>query len=101
MKVNNSLKPAATSGVKDIKARARTSRAPSGSGGSRESVQIQPRAAQLAALEAGLDNVDTIDSARVDEIRLAISEGRFEINAEAVASRLLDAAKEHLLKGGR
>lgn len=35
-----------------------------------------------------------IDMARVDEIRAAIREGRFEINAEAISEKLIESAKE-------
>ena len=35
-----------------------------------------------------------VNAARVQEIRQAISEGRFEINASAVADRLISAARE-------
>jgi negative regulator of flagellin synthesis FlgM len=35
-----------------------------------------------------------VDAARVAELKQAISEGRFKVNAEAVADRLIDTVKE-------
>jgi negative regulator of flagellin synthesis FlgM len=41
-----------------------------------------------------------IDQARVQEIRLAIAEGRFQINASAIADRLIDTARDLLQQQG-
>lgn len=35
-----------------------------------------------------------VNSAKIAEIRQAIAEGRFAINAEAIAGRLIDSARE-------
>lgn len=40
------------------------------------------------------DDAAPIDSSKVQEIRQAISEGRFKINPEAIADRLIDSARE-------
>ena len=61
----------------------------------RESVQLSPLAAQLNNIESSLET-ETVDSARVAEIKLAIAEGRFEVNAEKVADRLIDATRDFL-----
>lgn len=52
---------------------------------------------QLSSLSAHLltsDDEQTFDIARVSEIKQAISEGRFTINAGAIADRLISSAKE-------
>jgi len=41
--------------------------------------------------------VNVVDSARVDAIKQAISEGRFNVNSEVVADRLVASVKEYLL----
>ncbi|NJA89129.1 flagellar biosynthesis anti-sigma factor FlgM [Rhodocyclus tenuis] len=41
-----------------------------------------------------------VDTAKVAQIRQAISEGRFSINADAIAGRLVDSARE-LVQAGR
>jgi negative regulator of flagellin synthesis FlgM len=37
---------------------------------------------------------ETFRAERVEAIKRAIAEGRFEINAEAIAERMLDSARE-------
>jgi negative regulator of flagellin synthesis FlgM len=51
---------------------------------------------QFAAIECSLARVEVIDQARVAEIRRQIREGRFEVDSEVVADRLLSAAREML-----
>ncbi len=63
----------------------------------RDNVQITSLSSQLQALESGLSDVSVVDTARVDAIKQAISEGRFKINSEAVADRLLNTVKELVL----
>lgn len=60
-------------------------------------VDIGPLAGQLAALESSLENVQVVDTQRVEAIKQAISEGRFRVNADAVADRLLSTVKELVL----
>lgn len=40
---------------------------------------------------------EVIDTAKISEIKLAISEGRFKVNPEVVADRLLESVKELIL----
>lgn len=42
-----------------------------------------------------------VNSARVAEIRKAIAEGKFTINPEAIATRLIDSARELVASGRR
>jgi negative regulator of flagellin synthesis FlgM len=58
---------------------------------------VSPLANQLQALESKLNDVNVVDSARVDAIKQAISEGRFSVNSEVVADRLIASVKEYLL----
>jgi negative regulator of flagellin synthesis FlgM len=62
----------------------------------RESVQLSPLAAQLQDIESRLEAEQSVDTARVAEVKLAIAEGRFEVNAEKVADRLIDATRDFL-----
>ena len=39
---------------------------------------------------------EPVNAARVQEIRQAIAEGRFQINADAIADRLIESARELL-----
>jgi len=49
---------------------------------------------ELAAQLQSPGDAETFDSGRVSEIRQAITEGRFTINAEAIAERLIASASE-------
>ena len=95
MKIENSIKTtpvstdisAAKSGQKtEIAAQSRPS-------GPRDSVQLS---SQLQDIEINLSNGEVFDSARVEEIKRAISEGRFAVNTEKVADRLLESVHDLL-----
>ena len=54
----------------------------------------------LASTLKGGDQVPA-NSARVQEIKQAISEGRFKINPEAISERLLESALELVNRNGK
>lgn len=58
-------------------------------------VELSRISAKLDELKASLAEAPA-DPGRVEEIRQAIAEGRFRVNAEAVAEHVLDAARELL-----
>ena len=60
-------------------------------------VDMATLSSQLQALESSLENVQVVDTARVEAIKQAISEGRFRVNPDVVADRLLAAVKELVL----
>jgi negative regulator of flagellin synthesis FlgM len=62
-----------------------------------DKVEITSLSAQLAQLEKVLADAGVVDAARVDEIKLAISEGRFHVDSEVVADKLLATVREYLL----
>lgn len=53
------------------------------------SVSLGSVATQLHSMESGMANTPVVDSAKVAEIRQAISDGRFEVNSGVVADRLI------------
>ena len=57
-------------------------------------MDIGPLSAQLQSLESSLENVQVVDTARVEAIKQAITEGRFRVNPDVVADRLLTTVKE-------
>lgn len=71
-----------------------------GSAPQQENVQLSGLSTQIQALEANLAEVPGIDLAKVEAIKLAISEGRFTINAEAIADKLIASTRELLAKQG-
>jgi len=60
-----------------------------------ERVQLSNLAAKLSQLEAQFGASD-FDAKKVEEVRNAIAEGRFKVNAEAVADSLLSSVAELL-----
>lgn len=60
-----------------------------------ESVQLTS-SSQLQAMGGSLNDGAPMDSAKVEAIKQAIAEGRFKVNPEMIADRLLDSVKELL-----
>jgi len=54
-----------------------------------DQVTLTDTARRLSDLTQTVSGQPAVDRGRVDEIRLAIQEGRYEVNAERVADRLL------------
>lgn len=71
---------------------------PAGAGQPSGSVDLSPLSASLAKAESAAASTPVVDQARVDEIRQAISEGRFKIDANRIADGLLDSVREMLGK---
>lgn len=51
---------------------------------------------QLQAMGSGLSEGQPVDTAKVEAIKQAIAEGRFKINPEKIAERLLTSVQELL-----
>ncbi len=99
MKIDNSVK--SVSQAKGTKATGKKSAAGAAKGasssGSSEKVDINPLSSQLQALESSLEQVAVVDTARVEAIKQAISEGRFKVNPDVIADRLISTVKEMVL----
>ena len=86
MKIDSSTKLAATLLVKETRGHpASKVSTPAG-----DDVQLSILSAKLASG----DDAPVFDSGRVSEIKQAIADGRFTINAGAIADRLIASAKE-------
>lgn len=55
---------------------------------SNDSVQLSPEVVLLQKAESQLQNVPEVNSERVEAIRNAIEEGRYELNHERLAAKL-------------
>ncbi|MDE1942159.1 MAG: flagellar biosynthesis anti-sigma factor FlgM [Betaproteobacteria bacterium] len=96
MKVEKSGKTPPVSPVRDGVGRAQSSRAPSSGADaastqppSSTSVHIGENAAQIQSLSESMAGSSVVNTAKVAEIKQAISEGRFQVNASAVADQLI------------
>lgn len=93
VKIDASLAPAGSPGLETAK-RASRPQSPVTEGGGE--VQLSLSGRLHSSLEA--DGAGQVDSNRVAAIKQAIAEGRFSINAGAIADRLISSAQELLAK---
>lgn len=103
MKIEDPLTGATTS-IPNQKTRAKgkTTASPAGTGSnSKDSVEITTTSAQLSHLEDTLNQLDTTETGKLEAIRQAVAEGRFQVNEEAVANALVQSSIEHLKRQGR
>ncbi len=94
MKIDDSMKKPvgmATSPVSVRPSKVVESAAAAPSSVATDSVSISP---QLKTLSSTLAAQGAFDSGKVEEIKAAIAEGRFQINAEKIADGLIDSVRE-------
>lgn len=59
-------------------------------------VELSPLAARLQEISGNLANTPVVDAGRVSEIKQAIAEGRFKIDAGKIADGLIDSVRQML-----
>jgi len=59
-------------------------------------VELSPLAAHLQAISGNLANTPVVDAGRVSEIKQAIAEGRFKMDASKIAGGLIDSVRQML-----
>ena len=84
MKIESSNKPTNAPLATRTQSAGRTSAA------GKDDVQLSALSTQLSAV----DDEQSFDAARVSEIKQAIADGRFTINADAIADRLIASARQ-------
>lgn len=95
MKIDNSVKSSGS--VSDTRTRASRESASGSSAASSESkVQISDFASNLQKLESMVANTPVVDSGKVNEIKTAISQGQFKVDAEKVADGLIESVRQML-----
>lgn len=86
MKIDSSTKSAGAPLLKDVRSHSTgKTQAPSG-----DDVHLSTLSAKISTVDDG----QSFDAGRVSEIKQAIADGRFTINAGAVADRLIASARE-------
>ena len=60
----------------------------------KDSVEFSAAAKQLSTLQDELASIDSVDMGKVDEIRRAISDGSYQIDAQKIADSLLALESE-------
>ncbi|MDP2785826.1 MAG: flagellar biosynthesis anti-sigma factor FlgM [Sulfurimicrobium sp.] len=96
MKIDSSAgNPIATPNAESKVARGNVQQQATTKAESRDEVQLTS-SSQLQAMGSSLSDSTPMDSAKVEAIKQAISEGRFKINPEMIADRLLNSVKDLL-----
>ncbi len=102
MKIDNSGKPLSGPAAARPGATRPNTAQPNAAGASdnakvqNDNVELSSNSLKLSALEGSLASQPVIDSARVNEIRQAIADGKFKINPDAIADKLVASVKELL-----
>ncbi|MBI3375648.1 MAG: flagellar biosynthesis anti-sigma factor FlgM [Betaproteobacteria bacterium] len=63
-----------------------------------DTIRISELSNQLVAMESRISSDAAFDAGRVEEIKNAMRAGRFKVNPEVVADKLLDSVRELLRK---
>jgi negative regulator of flagellin synthesis FlgM len=87
---NNSIKTVPGANVSETRSRTAEKAAPSALSSIGDNVQLSGFSAQLQSS----GEASSFDAARVSQIKQAIAEGQFQINAGAIADRLISSARE-------
>lgn len=61
---------------------------------SRDPVQLSSLSAQLLSIQRGIADAPVMDTARIAELKEAISSGHFRVDADKVADRLLKTVQD-------
>lgn len=61
---------------------------------SASTVQLSTLSARMREIESRLGDTQVVDTARVEEIKQAITDGHFKVNADVVADKLIDTVRE-------
>ena len=95
MKIDNNLKTSTTGAISDE--RVARNPADDSAAAPADSVQLSTLSTHLQAIERGFADTPIVDTARVDEIKQAITNGYFKVDADKVADRLLKTVQELIL----
>jgi negative regulator of flagellin synthesis FlgM len=93
MKIDTTINPtgAPAAGTSTPATPAPGTPAPATSDAGTNTVNLSALSAQVSA---SLASTPVVNQAHVDEIKQAIAEGRFKVNPEAVADKLIDTVRE-------
>ena len=97
MKIDSSLKTVTAGDVPDDQERVARKPVTDSTTASTDSVQLSPLSTHLQAIEKGFADTPVVDTAKVDEIKQAIANGYFKVDAGKVADRLLQTVHELIL----
>lgn len=94
MKIDNSLKSVGAAAGQNRTARSANANTESKAPESGVTVELSGLSGQMKSLETQLSEGEVVDAARVAEIKEAIAQGRFKVNPDVVADRLLQTVQD-------
>ncbi len=95
MKIDNSMKSLGNVGGDNRAKPAGAAGAPASAAPGAQ-VQLSSLSSSLQQAEATISATPVVDQSRVDEIKAAMSEGRFKVDAEKVADGLIESVRQML-----
>lgn len=66
-----------------------------------EKVELSSLSARMQEVEAALANVPVADASRIAEIKQAMAEGRFQVDASKVADGLIESVRQMIASQAR
>lgn len=102
MKIDNSV--GSVGGVSGSESRSRPGKSQTpaaGASAAGDKVELSSLSSRLQEAEAALANVPVADSGRIAEIKQAMSEGRFQVDASKVADGLIQSVREMIASQAR
>ncbi len=103
MKIDKTGKPLPVSpageGAAHAPAKGKSGQSPTPQPASSTNVSLGSTAAKLNSIESNIGSMSVVDAGKVAEIKQAISDGRFKVNTEVVADRLIATVRELTVRG--
>lgn len=96
MKIDGSSRTGALTGNTAPAAHASKPATQAGRSASPDNVTLSSTSTQIQALATSINEASGFDAAKVEAIKQAISEGKFTINPEAIADKLIASTRELL-----
>jgi negative regulator of flagellin synthesis FlgM len=95
VKIDNSVKPLGNTPGAEQRAKVTGPAGNPGQSGGEE-VELSSLSSGMKQAEEAIANTPVVDQARVDEIKQAITDGRFQVDANKVADGLIDSVRQLL-----
>lgn len=95
MKIDNSVKSVGNTPAGEQRAK-NTGQANPASAAGGDQVKLSSLSSGMQQAEQAIANTPVVDQARVDEIKQAMTDGRFQVDANKVADGLIDSVRQML-----
>lgn len=96
MKIDNSIKTVGGVSSSDTRTRSVQGDGASSSASAGDKVELSSLSSTLQQAETAMAQVPVVDQSKVDEIKQAMSQGRFKVDAEKVADGLIESVRQML-----